>query len=289
MHNARQCPPGAIIPGVEGCHADGPGCNRLHLLMRPAHGAGGHGTHDLSSAKCAIAGRWCGSSTHLSFRCADVTDGSTVHLVMRPVDTSAPPPAASEADRAHPFAGPMGGGFPIAFRGGPSGALNPNDFGQVGPPSRSLYMLNQSMQAHITARAAYACTMCMLSGRMLVGVWETCRIHTPGVMAKPVLAMGSRSVVMALRRPALLWKWCERLLPVRSSLRACWAAWASRALCRSCTPPSPWSGRQTWVSCAPKNCVVMQTPFLQAKEGQRHVTSLSDLTAAIGSADTQQQ
>ena len=39
----------------------------------------------------------------------------------------------------------MGGGaFPIAFRGGPSGALNPNDFGSV---RRNLLLALQSVQA----------------------------------------------------------------------------------------------------------------------------------------------
>jgi len=33
-----------------------------------------------------------------------------------------------------------------------------------------------------------------------------------------------------------------------SLLPACWAAWVSRALYRSCTPRFPWSGLQTWVS-----------------------------------------
>ena len=120
--------------------------------MRQAKGgAGGHDLHHFSSAKCAVAGRWCSSSTHTSIRCADVTDGSTVHLVMRPVDTSQAPPAASGADRAHPFAGPMGGGFPVAFRGVPSGALNPNDFGQVWPFPRSMCLHDQSIRARITA------------------------------------------------------------------------------------------------------------------------------------------
>ena len=62
---------------------------------------------------------------------ADVTDGSTVHLVMRPVDTSAPLPPTGGAAGAHHFAAHMGGGIPIAFRGGPDGGLDPNDFGSV--------------------------------------------------------------------------------------------------------------------------------------------------------------
>ena len=78
-----------------------------------------------------------------------------MHLVMRPVDTSQAPPAMSGAERGgHPFAGPMGGGFPVAFRGGPSGALNPNDFGSVGltgrTPHQSMHLAKQpGLHAHM--------------------------------------------------------------------------------------------------------------------------------------------
>ncbi len=71
--------------------------------------------------------------------------------MMRPVDTSQPPPPTSAADRSHPFGGAMGGGFPMAFRGAPSGALSPNDFGQVGLSCRSLYQHTPSMQARYPA------------------------------------------------------------------------------------------------------------------------------------------
>ena len=51
---------------------------------------------------------------------------------MRPVDTSAPLPPAGGAGGAHHFAAHMGNGIPIAFRGGPNGGIDPNDFGSVG-------------------------------------------------------------------------------------------------------------------------------------------------------------
>ena len=57
-----------------------------------------------------------------------------MHLVMRPVDTSQPPPAANRAEGPHafhPHMGGMGGAFPMAFRGPPNGSINPNDFGSV--------------------------------------------------------------------------------------------------------------------------------------------------------------
>lgn len=96
--------------------------------------------HHASCPHWCFAGNKVYQLAHLSCCCADVTDGSTVHLVMRPVDTSQAPPPTSSADRAHPFGGPMGGGFPINFRGAPGGALNPNDFGQVRPSCCSLLL-----------------------------------------------------------------------------------------------------------------------------------------------------
>ena len=42
----------------------------------------------------------------------------------------------------------MGGGaFPVAFRGGPSGALNPNDFGSVRLSWHTLLLALPSVQA----------------------------------------------------------------------------------------------------------------------------------------------
>ena len=56
----------------------------------------------------------------------------------------------------------MGGGFPIAFRGAPSGALNPNDFGQVGMSCSSLHTDEGGACKVTSQHAVHGCQMCNL-------------------------------------------------------------------------------------------------------------------------------
>jgi hypothetical protein len=62
---------------------------------------------------------------------ADVVDGSTVHMVTRPVDPSQQPPQQSQPNRF--FDALHGGHVPMNFVGGPGGAMpvNMNDLGSV--------------------------------------------------------------------------------------------------------------------------------------------------------------
>lgn len=119
------------------CCADVTDGSTVHLVMRPLNKiqaplstSGAEGSH-----QCWIK---------MHGRCADVTDGSTVHLVMRPVDTTqAPPPASGAEGPHHHFGGPMGGVFPVAFRGGPNGGIDPNDFGSVSKLAASVSFIMQ--------------------------------------------------------------------------------------------------------------------------------------------------
>ena len=175
-----------------------------------------------------------------------------MHLVMRPVDTSQPPPPTSGAAGPHSF-GPMGmgGGFPIAFRGGPNGAIDPNDFGSVRSSMPQSFTHSLQKIASQSCRGNLGNVMYQALAYFAMGAGALCSNGTgPGMLLCKLQAqcLTCLSLCVALHACGSEPHSIALSMLACSLLPACWAAWVSRALYRSCTPRFPWSGLQTWVS-----------------------------------------
>lgn len=104
---------------------------------------------------------------------ADVVDGSTIHLVTRPVDPSQQPPQQQGQPNRF-FDGLHGGHIPMGFGDGQGGAIpvNMNDIGSVSAASVTrLDTCADTLQA-LPCRLALNCNLAALSEMLFQG-WCT--------------------------------------------------------------------------------------------------------------------